>query len=321
MKPTKIKAWPELVDYLSSLPLLREPTLDPLPEAREIEIDFGSVRVVTSTGLTVFLLRLLRTLKKQNTVAIRSDCSPSARDELDRLGAFAHLGGPLHALQHEFVLGNAVPETIYAPKQDMVKLPIYRLSFNGTPDRRQAVHAFVKLISGALAPLAKIYNLPANGLAMLLNEIAKNTADHAGHDALFGMDVIPASAGSARLTFCFGDLGPGIKNHIEKNMPAELADRHRHMSLYEAYRLALRPGYTSCSSQLNRGYGMSIIIQCAIDMNIHLSIFDATSRGLLSHINTSEPPSHASVRRIFHNIGHDVGFYYYGEMILIPTRP
>ena len=130
------------------------------------------------------------------------------------------------------------------------------------------------------APL-EAYGFQSNGLGILLNEIAKNSADHTEEDAMFGMEARPSEDHWRDSRSCFGDFGIGIKRHIEQNLAPEDAKRLTHMSLAEAYRLALKPGYTSSSvGGLNTGHGMSIIIDCANDLGLHLSVFDASSRGL-----------------------------------------
>jgi hypothetical protein len=152
---------------------------------------------------------------------------------------------------------------------------------------------------------------------MLIHEIAKNSADHAHHDALFGLDILPFTANMCRLTFAFGDLGIGIKNNVQAHLLSPFSTRSKHMSLYETYLWAIAPGNSSAKHNgINKGQGMSLIIDAANSLNISLSIFDANSRGLLNEVGNVDNLSHASARRAFHNIGHDVGFFYYGECLL-----
>ena len=317
MKPTKIKAWPELVGFLPGLPKLRELQSERSESAANVEVDFASVRTVNSTGLTVFLLRLLEVLAGHKKPVIRRDCQPAILKRLEHLGAFAHLADITGAIENELSLSPLSTVPILADENDSLALPVHRLRFGTESNRRLPVHRFISWLAENLGPLRKEYVIEPNGLIILLNEIAKNTADHARADALFGLDLIPINNCHSRLTFAFGDLGIGIKKHIEQNLPAEEENRRQHMSLYEAYRLALKPGYTSSTdTELNKGHGMSIIIDCAIDLNIHLSVFDALSRGLLSSVSRNEKLSHALVRRIFHNVGHHLGFFYFGELIV-----
>lgn len=316
MKPIKVKAWPELVGFLPGLLKLREVQATAGQTESAVEVDFASVRAVSSTGLTVFLLRLLELLGDKSKPRIRRDCDPQILSTLDRLGAFTHLGEITGTIEHELALGAEKTASAAIQDKESLALPVYRLRFGDDSNRRHAVIRYVSWLAQNLQSLRTRYLIEPNGLIMLLNEIAKNTADHTQSDALFGLDVIPLSDSRARLTFAFGDLGIGIKQHIEAHLPPEEEKRRQHMSLYEAYRLALKPGYTSSTDTINKGHGMSIIIDCAIDLNIHLSVFDASSRGLLSNVKRDEELSHTLVRRIFHNVGHRLGFFYFGEISL-----
>jgi hypothetical protein len=320
-KPTKIKVWPELVDFLPSLPAFREDTPTPDGIQAPVEVDFGSVRAVSSSGLTVFLLRLLRFLRGRSAPLLQHDCSPEILGELIRLQTFTHLSAIAGTLQNDLYL-NEAKENVGPDLSDRIlSFPVYRISFAVHPDRRQSLHEFRAWLSKQFLPLVRTHSIQANGLIMILGEIAKNTADHTTSDALFGMDIVALDQTTARFTFVFGDLGEGIKKHIEQHLPPEYCERRAHMSLYEAYRLALTPGYTSNrETGLNAGQGMSIIIDCANDLGLHLSVFDASSRGLLNNFHNIEKPSHAAVRRIFHSVGHDVGFFYFGEAYLKRTK-
>lgn len=315
MKPIKIKAWPELMDFLPCLPALTDSRRQSSAESGPVEVDFSLVRTVSSTGLTIFLLQLLRLLGKHRVAILRQEGEPEILEELNRLGAFrllADLAGSLQPkLQTELSLHDKQINSI----NPIFRLPIYKVHFTKTIDPRKTVNVFTKWLSENIPPLTNHLNLHCNGLVMLLNEIAKNTADHAQEDALFGFDVFPLANNSYKLTFAFGDFGIGIKRHISEHLPPELHSRIKHMSLYEAYRLAVQPGYTSNRlSGLNKGHGMSIIIDIASDLGLHLSVFDAWSRGLLTLIPNVQSPTHEAIRRIFQNVGHDVGFFYYGEL-------
>ena len=316
MKPTKIKAWPELIDFLPSLQALTEHGARDLAIRPDIEVDFGAVRAVTSTGLAVFLLRLMR-LVGDRTAQIRPEIQPGIRQQLEHLGAFQMLQTMAKSSQNELSLGHAPTHPVVFWDNNIANVPLYRLHFDNCEDRRQPVYDFVSWLSLQLTPLLRDYDVVPGALIMLLNEIAKNAADHAHSDALFGFDLSPMNETCARATFAFGDLGIGIKRHIELHLPPGLENRAPKWSLYEAYRLALKPGYTSnVTSSINKGHGMSIIVDCAFDLQVHLSIFDAASRGLLNSFERGDKPTHSAVRRIFHNVGHDVGFFYFGDFFL-----
>ena len=320
MKPTKVKAWPELIDFFPALPVLTDVRGEAAAFA-PVEVDFGNVREVNSTGMVVFLLRLLRLLGPGRRAHVRHHGTKSIRASLQDLGAFSTLGDRLsHVEQADFLVEDLVPDHAMRAAELKTSLPVYRLEFAHHENRRYAVSAFVTWLTMHLPRLHDIVPFRVHGIVMLLNEIAKNSADHADADALFGVDAYASADGSRRLVFAFGDCGIGIKQHIERHLPPEEERRLPHYSLYEAYRLALKPGYTSNrTSGLNKGHGMSIILDTATAMGMHLSVFDAKSRGILTTLADVQKPTHSAIRRIFHNVGHDVGFFYYGEL-LMPGR-
>src|SRR4051812_18337745 len=92
LKPTKVKAWPELVGFQPSLMAFRESRPKTSRGNPAVEVDFAAVRAVTSTGLAVFMMRLLRILGDNRKPQLRRDCSPQTWARLDRLGAFTLLG-------------------------------------------------------------------------------------------------------------------------------------------------------------------------------------------------------------------------------------
>lgn len=318
MKATKIRVWPELVDYLPALTVLTDPRRKSAVSA-QVHLDFGAIRDVSSTGLAVFLLQLSRFIGSNKSVIVRHEAPVAVRARLETLGCLDFLRS-LQRWEGEQGVLFAEPETTESapiPEFGVHSLPVYHLRFSQADKRRDAVRAFLYYLEREISRISEVTSVETNGVIMLLNEIAKNTADHTGSDALFGMDLFSRSDGSHRVCFVFGDLGVGIKSHIEDNLPEVESKRLRHMSIYEAYRLALKPGYTSNrGTGVNKGHGMSIIIDCANTLGMHLSVFDAWSRGILSALPDLHSDSHAAIRRVFRTIGHDVGFFYFGEMTL-----
>jgi hypothetical protein len=316
-KATKIKAWPDLIDYLPSLPVLREASRTEKTQKSSIEVDFGSVRAVSSTGVAVFLLRFLRFLGKRKNPYIQHDCPASIRQKLESLQTFVHLSNMAGSQEGLLIKEDTIAKDT---SEKIISMPVYRLRFDDQENRRGSLKNFKHWLLKQFIELEKTYSIKTNGLIMFFLEMAKNTADHADSEGLFGMDITPLDVSCSKLSFAFGDLGIGIKQHIEQNLPPEYEQRREHMSLYEAYKLALTPGYTSNrKTGMNAGHGMSIIIDCAGDLGVDLSIFDAASRGLLSNLDPGKL-SHAAVRRIFHNVGHDVGFFYFGECKLTKLK-
>lgn len=320
MKPTQIRAWPEMEDYFPSLSKLTDGASDKGNAASPpaaVMVDFSGVRRISSTGTTVFLLRLLRFMLKRPAPEIREECSPDVRASLVQLGAVDLIERLTGGVQHQLPLRDDSSHQQRFGNAAGIHFPIYHLEFNSSPNRRRVLNQFTRWVAVQLQQFEKEHSFQANGLAMILNEIAKNSADHSEQDGLFGADLLPAANGFSRLTFAFGDLGTGIKRHIEDHLPNALESRRAHMSLYEAYRLALSPGFTTQrASGVNKGFGMSIIVEAANAIDLHLSVFDAQSRGMLNIVESLEAPTHSAVRRIFHNIGHDVGFFYFGELLL-----
>lgn len=318
MKATKIRVWPELVEYIPALAVLTDPRRNSALTT-QVELDFAAVRDLSSSGLTVFLLQLSRLLGPDRTVIVRHDAPPAVRARLDELGCSSFLLSRrgLESQQSDLFPDPNLIEPPILLEFGVHSLPVYHLRFSETAVRREAVRGFLSFLKREISRIAEVTAVETNGMIMLLNEIAKNTADHTKADALFGMDLFTRPDGSYRVSFVFGDLGVGIKSHIEQNLPEEESKRLRHMSLYEAYRLAVKPGYTSSRrSGVNKGHGMSIIIDCANTLGLHLSVFDAWSRGILSALPDLHSHSHAAIRRVFRTIGHDVGFFYFGELTI-----
>jgi hypothetical protein len=317
MKATIIKAWPELIDFLPSLHALTDQEQRAAAKKANVLVSFRSVRSVNSTGLTVFLLRLLRFVGDKKQLKISYECSEEIKSKLETLGVYSNLTEILGSVQHELLLIKPKDRKLPSLEENPpISSPIYRLKFSAFAERREAVYEFVKWLADRIMRLSNNYKLQANGLPMLLNEIAKNSADHTTKDAFFGMDLKPINERKSRFNFVFGDLGLGIKQHVAENLPSELENRKAKMSLYEAYRLALTPGFTGKPrSAINQGQGMSTIVGYATKLNVNLSIFDAKSRGLLSNFKPVSSPTHSAVRMIFHNVGNDVGFFYYGDCI------
>lgn len=320
MKERQIRVWPEMVHYL--------PSVSPLQALaghdNDIRIDFAACKEITSTGLTVFLLRLLKLLhvgRPQRTWRTQNlDDNPAFKAALE-LGFFHHLNsyctndslilapetnksGPFYATEHNLCYGRKV-----------TSFPIIRLDFNRyKSDRRQAMKAFKDELLKYLNLIKDSCYIHVNQLASIFLEMAKNSADHTKEDAFFGMDAfhIPEK-NSVELHFVLGDLGNGIKQHIQDHLPPDLkTKRDSHWSLYESYYFALKQGYTSSPEKpKNRGLGMTIILKGAQGIDMSLSVFDAYSRGILTSLKDT---THEELRRHFIAFSKDKVFYYYGSL-------
>jgi hypothetical protein len=319
MKKIQIKVWPEIVHYLPSVQRL----VGIEKTTNDIRIDFSDCRQITSTGLTVFLLRLLTLLhggnKQRKWETDNTEYNPIFAI-VKKLGFFDHLNkyypnasllapetndtGPFQPTEHTFLSGRKV-----------TSFPIVRLDFTKNKSgRRSEVKTFTKELHRLLLNLEPTNRIQANHLVSIFNEMAKNSADHTEGDAFFGMDIINIpEKNSIELHFVLGDLGHGIKQHIQEHLPpAAKEKRGKHWSLSESYYHALKHGYTSIPESLqNKGLGMSIILDGAKGINMSLSVFDAESRGILSSL---KDPTHEELRKHFIAFTRDRLFYYYGSV-------
>jgi len=319
MKERQIRVWPEIVHYLPSV----SPFQRLAGHEHDIRIDFSGCRQITSTGLTVFLLRLLKLLyggaPERTWEADNLEFNPifNLAKELEffhHLNAYCrnaslfapevNYNGPFVPTEHSFYNGRKV-----------ISFPISRISFTShNSERRSAIKAFKKEVHNQLLILESSYRIHANQLTAILVEIAKNSADHTSGDAFFGMDIIHIlEKNSIELCFVIGDLGNGINQHIQDHLPSDLKrNRLKHWSLYESYYFALKHGYTSTPESerhKNKGLGMSIILDGAKGINMSLSVFDANSRGIISELNSI---THEELRKRFIAFTKDRTFFYYG---------
>jgi hypothetical protein len=318
MKDHQIKVWPETIHYLSSISSFH------LPSGRNnIRIDFSAADYASSTGLTVLLLRLLKLLNSDNNTRKWSsdnhDINP-VYDMASKLGFFYHLkcfsakaADSLWSTGTNYT-GPFLPHNIaYLYGSSIKSYPIRRLNYANFTTRRSALKPFKTDLLKDLGIIESQYNIYANHLTSFFLECAKNSADHTNGDAFMGMDLIESSdKKSAELHFVFGDLGKGIKQNIQDNLPVPIeVKRAKHWSLYESYYWALKNGNTTKpNNNQNKGLGMSIILELSKSEHMKLSVFDAESRGLLSSLPTTI--THEQLRRHFISFTKDRMFYYYG---------
>ncbi len=284
-------------------------------DARTFHLDLSQVSEMTSSGLTVLAIRLLKGLgSKDMNYRISYNASNYRKfKELCFLECLSN--GEARQVEDLFSLKEH-PISNYNDSHIIFSRPISYLGFSKSLNSRLLVREFLSDLGDDLRELEGQFLLKMHKILMILNEIAKNSADHSNADALFGLDICHYSQTHAKLCFTFGDLGPGIKSHIEQNLPVEEITRKAHFDLSQAYRLALKDGYSSRSTINNRGFGLPIIVDGATEAGISLNVFDASSMGTLSGISTDQPFSHARVRKHFRNIGQRIGFLYIGELLI-----
>jgi hypothetical protein len=322
MKYSQIRIWPETVGHLPAQTAL----ISKRNIANDLLLDWTNCTEVDSTGLTFLLARLLKFLffeKNQRRWKARMPLEPKISDRLDSLAFWQMLnlqsGGES---QSEGLFPIRKPENCHVgPITSMssmgvetISIPIYRLAFTSQmSNRREEVEKFGEWVYRELIALRKDFLFHHTQLTMVLVEMAKNSADHTEGDAYFGMDIhVSPTKEQMMLTFAFADLGDGIKQHIQGYHSKKLKKRIPHFSIYEAYYFALKPGFSTNNGTLNKGVGMSLILEGSKGMNLELSVFDGDSRGLLSRL---EGRSHAEIRRVFFDLGTKVGFYYFGKLI------
>ncbi len=320
MKSIQIKIWPEIEAYL--------PAIIPFQKIQEekrndINIDFSNTSSVNSSGLCLLLIGLLKliTESKDRKWNANNSLNSEINDKLNQLGLFEIMESyvPIQNLFWEKISSNHknIPvdhKTIDGNK--ILSFPIYRLEYSSTVSRRDCIQQFKDWLFETLDPIFKEYKFPRHHFIAILNELAKNGADHTTSNAFLGLDLVFIDNGAkVKICFSFGDLGPGINENVKRHLKTddEYKSRVKHLSLSDAYHYALSPGKTTRpASKDNKGIGMSIIFDVARAINLQLSVFDANSRGVL---NKAKDRTHIELRKIFYNTGNDVGFYYYGELI------
>lgn len=192
--------------------------------------------------------------------------------------------------------------------------PIHHIDFTPYPDdRRNILDPFFNYIQPILDNIVFTKNPNrCSQFIHVLEEIVQNIADHASADGFMGLDIIYSSN---KITTCIliGDLGPGIYKHIKEVFIDTQENRRKKGSLAEAYKLALSNEVSAGVSSLNRGCGMSCIINNCIGMGTHLSVFDLESRIILSSLPVidQDPPSHNALWRNSFRFSRKKPFFYY----------
>lgn len=192
--------------------------------------------------------------------------------------------------------------------------PLYRFNFiDQKKDRRDSLLSFCKHWTPIFRQLSTNYAFNWNQVLSILYEIAKNSADHTDDDAYMGIDIIKSKE-SAKICCIIGDLGAGIYEGIRNSLIEENPLRKGKTGFSEAYRAALKKGFTTKKNKKrNKGFGMSFIVNNSIAVGANTSIFDVKSRLILSSlepISKREPP-HNEIWRISHRMDGKKPFFYY----------
>jgi len=318
MKKIQLKIWPEITDYL--------PALIPFGNIgnrlNDIYIDLSSCHEVNSSGLNILLMRILRIIKfdKRKRSWI-SDITNKNQMLLKIIGL--NFFNILRDYNKQLSIFSPIKkdESYLDPLQQsnpnatiIMSYPLFLIDYKNYDERRNSIRHFREWLYSTLITYYDEYDFNFTQLIAVLTEMAKNSADHTDDNAFFGLDIIINERDKRlKLLFSFCDLGIGIKRNIQKHLEKKIFEkRDKHWGIAETYYSALQPGITTKPSSIdNKGFGMSIILDGAKGIDLRLSVFDASSRGILSDINER---SHSEIRKNFYYLGKDIGFFYYGEI-------
>jgi ABC-type transporter Mla MlaB component len=321
MKPTHVKIWPEVLNY--------QPAIIPFNKENDnqknsIIIDFTNCKAVDSSGLTLLLIDLIKLFKKSPkrkwSLIIENN---ALKEDLKQLGFFNIINR--YSGDYELSIDTPFDESLINAKQKWIKkkfaeietysFPIYHIDFNLFTARRDPLERLRKDISKIIKKLFVGFGLKAHFFLAIIQEIAKNSADHTSDNAFLGLDIsINTAQTYLKVQFSYGDLDKGIHNSIKefvvRKEPKKKVDK---WGLSDSYYYALNNGFTTKpESSHNKGIGMTLILEACEALNIDISVFDANSRAVLSKVKDN---SHAEIRKALYDTGRSVGFYYYGELI------
>jgi hypothetical protein len=319
MKPTILKAWPEMEEYA---PLLTSPS-----EASKItplfNIDFSECYIIDSCGLAAFLLKIMQYAKifkegNMSWISTGFDNNMELKENIVKLRFFNPLKSSCYdelLFASEYFSSNDVPVESEIFGAYKLSFPLVYIDFVSSNDRRNTGITLLKqILFERIINYSNIYNLNIMQFISILIELVKNTADHTNANAIFGMDLLEAN-NSMKINFFYGDLGIGITRHVKRYLKKINDPRWEYLSLSEAYYIACKKGFTSKPNNgINLGLGMSTVIEFAKTMNMRISVFDASSRGLLSEIDQSESYSHSKMRRKFFIYSRKNPFCYFGTL-------
>lgn len=191
-----------------------------------------------------------------------------------------------------------------------VSYPIYHFNFAQYNVRRN----FDNDLFYYIAPIFDDFFIKnqdrGNQLNHVLDEIVKNIADHASADGYMGIDV-HYSHNKKTISILIGDLGPGIFQHLSKRY----FGRFGKLGFAEVYKLALTDEVSGSSNPENYGCGMSSIVNNCIAIDVRISVFDETSRLILSSLPPIDQnaPSHNAIWRSSFRFDGKKPFFYFIE--------
>jgi hypothetical protein len=311
MKATILQAWPELEEFI---PLLTSPS-ETSSLTSIFNIDFSECEKVDSCGLTAFMLKIKQYMKKVKGSTWRTGEKNGVLETTIKLKFFLPIASNYHdSLFHvnEYIPlnGKTISSNMFGASK--ISFPIFYIDFSNSINRREKIKEFKTVLFSRLLQYQKVIKIFP--LITIFFELAKNSADHTDDNAIFGLDLLETEH-MIKINFLYGDFGVGIKQNIQNHLKCKNDPRGPHLSLSEAYHIACQKGFTSKpESGINFGLGLSIVIEIAKSYNINLSVFDASSRCLLSRIDIASCNSHTYLRRKMFNFSRNNPFCYYGTM-------
>jgi hypothetical protein len=327
MKPTILRAWPEMEEFA---PLLTSPSAASKPTPF-LNIDFTECVTVDSCGLAAFLSKIIQYTKRFKevtswiTIGLDNDTTLQ-KDNIVNLRFFVPIINSLRdpIFRTEYISSNENPIKSEVFGATRISFPLVYINFTGGDDRRETgIKLLKQIFHKRLQEYVQMYKINIMQFLVILIELVKNTADHTESDAILGFDLFKTND-SIKINFLYGDFGIGIMRHIRRYLNLTNNPREKYINISEFYYVACKKGWTSKPNNgKNLGMGMSTVIEFAKAMNMRLSVFDASSRGLLSDfdvINTPDTgfqigsPSHTRIRRKFFNYSIRNPFCYFGTV-------
>lgn len=316
----QIKIWPEIINYYPAFIPFEKVVYS---KENPIDLDFSNATEVKSSSLTLILIEILKIIRKSRSMKwiYREPENEVTANRVKELGLLALLyqNFATPTLFWDEALNNISKGTLVIENNGVktISYPIHEFNFQNktNEEKRKIVEEFREMLFEKLDFLFEKFTFKIHKLIQVITEMAKNSADHSYENAYFGLDINMLN-NILEVEFVFGDMGIGINKNVRnaflENPELDRLERAKHLGLVETYHFALTPGLTTkLNSKINRGIGMTIILDVSKDMGIELSVFDAESRGVLSRIKEIKIDD---LRKNFYNLNKEAGFYYYGKL-------
>ena len=328
-----IKIWPYLDDVSQAIFPYSSKHLSK-DKNMVVNLDFSNVKRINSSGAAIALKKLISILSLDDSYRPFKLITPEDKpieEYMQNSGFLSLLDSHFHfGKYHGDLFEQIQPIEInkntqnWIEKQPNVKktsFPIFHLKFNPKKER-ESVDKFSDWLDDNVLSVLDAYNVKTDVLFSVLTEIAKNSQDHTGNDAFFGIDLLEnTNTKKGEILFSCSDMGFGIAQNVrkflEENPQADLRpDVWKHGSLTDFYKWAFTLGNTTSRKTTNKGIGMTMIIDGAHNLNMDLSFFDARSMMQMpkSLFYSPESLNHEELRKRSYNSENKVGFYYYGQL-------